>query len=150
MFKFTCCLARFLHEPTSPKQDKQTIGGSTPGMLVPSSSITDRERRDQKEGRSTEMWLRPLHKAAPTDRSSLSPQEASPVTSHSSIWIKEDHSTCAAPTWVSRAFILSTWPPVSFLLPWWKRRRREQGVSSFPSWGQAIGPKVWSPDQLHQ
>ena len=148
MFKFTCCLARFLHEPTSPKQDKQTIGGSTPGILVPRSSITDRERKDQKEGRSTEMWLWPLHKAAPTDRSSLSPREASPVTSHSSIWI-EDHSTCVAPTWVSKAFILSTWPPVSFLLPWWKRRR-EQGVSSFPLWGWAIGPKVWSPDQLHQ
>lgn len=90
MFKFICCLARFLPKPTSAQQDKQTTGGSTPGILVPRSSITGETETERKGGARNSIW--PLHKAAPTNRGSPSPQEAAPVPSHPSTLFREGHS----------------------------------------------------------
>lgn len=90
MFKFIRCLARFLPKPTSAQQDKQTTGGSTPGILVPRSSITGETETKRKGGARNSIW--PLHKAAPTNRGSPSPQEAAPVPSHPSALVREGHS----------------------------------------------------------
>lgn len=111
--------------PTWTHIDNQTIGGSIPGVLVIRGQ-QDRhgeEATKRKAGVQTRGW--PLHQAAQTGRSTLSPWKAPPTFIHIT---EGNHSTYVAHIWVSE--VLHYPPPrISFLLlPWWKRWRQEQGL----------------------
>lgn len=57
----------YLHEPTSPKQDKQTTGGVITGTLIPWGQGS-RERRDQRAGEDTAVGTAHLITLPPADR----------------------------------------------------------------------------------